>query len=42
MTMRLTAEVRQSAGGDAERGGAKALKLLPSLRCLPLTDIPRP
>jgi len=26
----------------AERGGAEALKLRPSLRCLPLTDTPQP
>ena len=41
-TARLTAEGCQSAGGNAERGGVKALKLRPSLPCLPLTDIPRP
>jgi len=41
-TARLTAEGCQSAGCNAERCGAEALKLLPSLRCLPLTDIPRP
>ena len=48
-TARLTAEGCQSAGGNAERGGADALKLRPSLqhfrsaplRCLLLTDIPR-
>ena len=39
---RLTAEGCQSAGGNAERGGSEALKLRPSVRCLPLTDIPRP
>ena len=39
---KLTAEGFQSAGGNAERGGAEALKLRPSLRCLPMTDIPRP
>jgi len=27
--------------GNAERGGAEALQLRPSLRCLPLTDIPQ-
>jgi len=42
---RLTAEGCQSAGNNAQRGGrhgAEALKLCPSLRCFPLTDIPRP
>ena len=39
---RFTAETCQSAGGNVERGGASALQLRPSLRCLPLTDIPRP
>ena len=32
----------ESAAGNAERGGAEALKLRPSLRCLPLTCIPPP
>jgi len=31
-----------SAEGNADGGRGKALKLRPSLRCLPLTDIPRP
>jgi len=39
---RLMAEGCQSAGGNAERGEAEALTLRLSLRCLPLTDIPRP
>jgi len=36
----LMAEGCQS--GNAEMGGAEALKLRLSLSCLPLTDIPRP
>jgi len=32
----------QSAGGDAETGGISAFQLHPFMRCLPLTDIPRP
>ena len=39
-TNRLTAKV--SAGGNAERGEAEALKLHPSLHCLLLTDVPQP
>jgi len=38
----LFASTAESVGGNAERGGAEALKLRPSLRCLPLIDIPRP
>jgi len=38
----LTVEGCQSAGGRTERGGAEVQKLRPSLRCLPLTDVPRP
>jgi len=34
-----TAEGCQSAGGNAERGGAEAHQLRLSMRCLPLTDI---
>jgi len=40
-TTRLTTEGCQSAGGNAERGGAEELKLRPSLRCFSLTDIRR-
>jgi len=41
VSAKLKAEGCQSAGGNVERGGAEALKIRPSLRCLPLTDIPR-
>jgi len=40
-TARLTAEGCQPAGGKAERGGASALYLRPSLRCLSAPGIPR-
>ena len=41
-TARLMAQGCQSAEGNANRGGAEALKLRPSLRSLPLTEIPQP
>ena len=41
-TSRLTAEACPSVRGNAEMSEAEALKLSFSLRCLPLTDIPRP
>ena len=37
-----TIDVRRGSGGKTERGGALSLQSRPSLRCLPLTDIPRP
>ena len=40
-TARLKAKGCQSAGGNADRREASALHLHPSLRCLPLTNIPR-
>ena len=41
-TARIMVEGCHSSEGNAESGSADVLKPRPSLRCLPLTDIPRP